>query len=145
MAGLLFYSFVVMGMLLLLNMLLAIVCDAFADVKGNQTEEDLNFYLHLRDRLRAKAGGVLRTSPRLTLNLLLLLLLLVLLILLLLILPLLLLLLLLLLLILPVLLLLLLRMSVSTLKVSHARLADLGYFECFFSMTLKPSTLNPKP
>mmetsp|Transcript_18756 Transcript_18756/g.46699 ORF Transcript_18756/g.46699 Transcript_18756/m.46699 type:complete len:1062 (+) Transcript_18756:270-3455(+) len=55
MAVLLFYSFILMGFMLLMNMLLAIVCDSFADVKGNQTEEDLNFYLNLRDKLSAKA------------------------------------------------------------------------------------------
>ena len=41
--------------MLLMNMLLAIVCDSFADVKGNQTEEDLNFYLNLRDKMAVKA------------------------------------------------------------------------------------------
>ena len=48
MAGLLFFSFILMGFMLLMNMLLAIVCDSFADVKGNQTEEDLNYFYNLR-------------------------------------------------------------------------------------------------
>ena len=55
MAGLLFYTFILMGFMLLMNMLLAIVCDSFADVKGNQSEEDLNFYLNLRDKLANRA------------------------------------------------------------------------------------------
>jgi len=65
MAPILFYSFIVMGFMLLMNMLLAIVCDSFADVKGNQSEEDLNFYINLRDKLAVRAKALFSRNKEL--------------------------------------------------------------------------------
>lgn len=65
MAPILFYSFIVMGFMLLMNMLLAIVCDSFADVKGNQSEEDLNFYINLRDKLATRARALFTKNKEL--------------------------------------------------------------------------------
>jgi len=54
MAPVLFYFFNVIVFFILLNMFLAIICDAFAEVKGNQTEEDLMYYINLKDQLVSK-------------------------------------------------------------------------------------------
>jgi len=55
MAPLLFYTFIFVGFMLLMNMFLAIVCDSFAEVKDGQSEEDLNFYINLKNKLSAQA------------------------------------------------------------------------------------------
>ncbi|CAG9461774.1 unnamed protein product [Pedinophyceae sp. YPF-701] len=54
MAPLLFYSFILVVFFILLNMFLAIVNDAYAEVKGNQSEEDLNFYINLKDKIASR-------------------------------------------------------------------------------------------
>lgn len=58
MAPLLFYLLQVVMFFILLNMFLAIICDAYADVKGNQSEEDLNFYSNLKDQLLDKISNL---------------------------------------------------------------------------------------
>lgn len=45
----LFYLYNFLVFFILLNMFLAIIADSYAEVKGNQTEEDLKFYYNLRD------------------------------------------------------------------------------------------------
>jgi len=41
------------------------VCDSFADVKGNQSEEDLNFYINLRDKLATRARALFTKNKEL--------------------------------------------------------------------------------
>ena len=53
---LLFYSYNIGVFMILLNMFLAIVADSYADVKGNQTQEDLDYYYDL--------GAQARPPPR---------------------------------------------------------------------------------
>lgn len=55
MAPLLFYLFVTFVFMILLNMFLAIITDAYAEVKEEESEEDLNFY----SKLATKAGSQL--------------------------------------------------------------------------------------
>ena len=52
MAPLLFYLFVTFVFMILLNMFLAIITDAYAEVKEEESEEDVNFYANL-----AKSAG----------------------------------------------------------------------------------------
>ena len=60
MAPLLFYLLQVVMFFILLNMFLAIICDAYADVKGNQSEEDLNFYTALKDKVVKRLGNLVK-------------------------------------------------------------------------------------
>eukprot|EP00976_Prorocentrum_cordatum_P037549 762960-Prorocentrum_minimum.AAC.2 len=53
MTVLLFYTFNVGVFMILLNMFLAIVADSYAEVKGNQSKEDIQFYFALADQVRA--------------------------------------------------------------------------------------------
>ncbi|UPR03093.1 polycystin cation channel protein [Chloropicon primus] len=55
MAPLLFYLFVTFVFMILLNMFLAIITDAYAEVKEEETEEDLHFY----SNLAKQAGNML--------------------------------------------------------------------------------------
>jgi polycystin 2 len=54
MAPVLFYSYNLVVFFILLNMFLAIVADSYAEVKGNQSPEDLNFYRNMLDALSNK-------------------------------------------------------------------------------------------
>ena len=60
MAPLLFYLLQVVMFFILLKIFLAIICDAYADVKGNQSEEDLNFYSNLKDQLLDKISSLVK-------------------------------------------------------------------------------------
>jgi len=51
MAPLLFYAFVFCVVLILMNMFLGILADAYAEVKGGQGEDDLRFYSNLRTQI----------------------------------------------------------------------------------------------
>jgi len=54
MGPLLFYLYISFVFFIILNMFLAIVTDAYAEVKANQTEEDLLYYINLKDKLLDK-------------------------------------------------------------------------------------------
>jgi len=64
MAPLLFYSFILVGFMILLNMFLAIICDSFAEVKGNQSEEDLEYYTKLRDAIVSNISTLISRKKR---------------------------------------------------------------------------------
>mmetsp|Transcript_18173 Transcript_18173/g.61824 ORF Transcript_18173/g.61824 Transcript_18173/m.61824 type:complete len:1064 (+) Transcript_18173:206-3397(+) len=51
MAPALFISFNIIAFFILLNMFLAIICDSYAEVKGNQSDEDLQYYIELSDKI----------------------------------------------------------------------------------------------
>jgi len=51
MTPLLFYLYISFVFFILLNMFLAIINDAYAEVKANQSEDDLKYYVHLKDRV----------------------------------------------------------------------------------------------
>lgn len=50
----LFYLFVTFVFMILLNMFLAIIADAYSEVKEEETEEDINFYTKLAEQLGAQ-------------------------------------------------------------------------------------------
>mmetsp|Transcript_18147 Transcript_18147/g.59274 ORF Transcript_18147/g.59274 Transcript_18147/m.59274 type:complete len:1019 (-) Transcript_18147:50-3106(-) len=63
-APILFYFFNALVFMVLLNMFLAIICDSFAEVKGNQSEEDLLFYSKLKDQIVQQLGQMLNRRKR---------------------------------------------------------------------------------
>jgi len=54
MAPLLFNAYLLVVFFILLNMFLAIINDAYVAVKEEQTEEDLNFYINLKNKVAGK-------------------------------------------------------------------------------------------
>ena len=51
MAPLLFYLFIFCVVLILMNMFLGILADAYAEVKSGQGDDDLRFYSNLRSQM----------------------------------------------------------------------------------------------
>jgi len=63
-APILFYFFNALVFMVLLNMFLAIICDSFAEVKGNQSEEDLLFYSKLKDQIVNQISSMISRKQR---------------------------------------------------------------------------------
>ena len=54
MAAVLFYLYIIIMFFILLNMFLAIINDSYAEVKANQSDADLLYYVNLKNRIMAR-------------------------------------------------------------------------------------------
>lgn len=66
MAPLLFYTYFAVVFFILLNMFLAIVNDSYAEVKAHQSEEDIMFYINLRNQVAGKLMGLFKKKQVVT-------------------------------------------------------------------------------
>ena len=65
MAPVLFFLYQLFVFFILLNMFVAIINDSYAEVKGNQTEEDLNYYSNLMKKISGRIMGIFQKKKQL--------------------------------------------------------------------------------